>query len=174
VTSIRYQVIGKGKTMHRLARAACSAALLALLAVGSASAAKPIMFVINIGTAEWEADEEANLSAFCGFPIDFEGSGHIVVHQFIDSRRIVEINNFRLFQSYSANGNTIIVRPDSGPDVIWIAEDGDFYIALTGRSVTGSGVAGRTVFNISLDEFVSANGHFLGDFFGTLCTELAP
>ena len=160
--------------MKRIVRAALGAVLMGSLATGSVLAAKPDLFIIDINTPEFEADQEAFWSEVCGYPIDFEGSGHILFHVFNDNPRLIEIHNFRLFETFSANGKTVEVRPDSGPDVIWIGQDGNVYLAIVGRSVTGSGVVGRTVFNLSTGEFVSSNGHDLGDFFSFLCEELAP
>lgn len=160
--------------MSRLARATVCAALLSVLATGSVSAAKPEMFIVDVSTPEFEADQEAFFSALCGFPIDFEGSGHIVIHVFNDNPRLLQISNFRLFETFSANGKTIEVRPDSGPDRVWIGQDGDVYLAIVGRSVTGSGVIGRTVFNLSTGELVSSTGRDLGDFLAAVCEELGP
>jgi hypothetical protein len=160
--------------MSRLARAAICAALLGVLATGSVSAAKPEMFIIDVSTPEFEADQEAFFLELCGYPIDFEGTGHIVIHVFNDNPRLLQISNFRLFETFSANGKTIEVRPDSGPDRVWIGQDGNVYLAIVGRSVTGSGVIGRTVINLSTGEFVSSTGRELGDFLGSLCEELAP
>ena len=160
--------------MRHLARAAFIAALLSVLGTGSVSAAKPDMFVIDVSTPEFEADQEAFFLEACGYPIDFEGSGHIITHVFNDNARLIAITNFRLFETFSANGKTVVVRPDSGPDRIWVGQDGNVYLAIVGRSVTGSGVIGRTVINLSTGEFVSSNGHELGDFLAMLCEELAP
>ena len=159
--------------MRHLARAAICAALLGILATGPASAAKPNLFIIDVSTQEFEDDQEAFLLETCGYLIDFEGTGHIVVHEFNDNPRLIQISNFRLFETFSANGRTIEVRPDSGPDRIWVGQDGNVYLALVGRSVTGSGVIGRTVVNLSTGEFVSSTGHDLGDFLANLCAELA-
>lgn len=159
---------------RQLSCAAILALLLGTLAAGSVFAAKPDRFVVDVSSPEFEAEIEAGLLVDCGFPIDFEGSGHIIVHVFNDHPRMIEMSNFRLFETFSANGNMVVVRPDSGPDRIWVGRDGDVYLALVGRSVTGSGVIGRTVFNLTKQELVSSNGHDLGDFIAFLCGELAP
>ena len=160
--------------MRRIMHAAVGAVLLGTLAAGSVLAAKPDLFIIDIGTQEFEDDQEAFFSDACGFPIDFEGSGHILFHVFNDNPSLIEIHNFRLFETFTANGKTVEVRPDSGPDVIRVGQDGDVYLAIVGRSVTGTGVIGRTLINLSTGEFVSAHGHDLGDFISGLCTALAP
>ena len=160
--------------MNRIARAALAAALLASVTVGSVSAARPVVFAIDVSDPAREAGFEADLLTFCGFAVDVEATGHVIVHQFDGNPRLVEINNYRMFETFSANGKTLTVRPDSGPDVIWVGKDGHLYIALVGRSVTGSGVIGRTVFDITELELVSSNGHDLGDFVAWVCGELAP
>jgi hypothetical protein len=160
--------------MKSFSRAALAAALLSIVAAGSVSAARPNVFIIDVSDPAREAGFEADLLLACGFAIDVEATGQVVVHEFDGSPRLVAINNYRMFETFSANGKTLVVRPDSGPDVIWVGQDGHLYIALTGRSVTGSGVVGRTVFDITALELVSVNGHDLGDFIAWVCGELAP
>ena len=160
--------------IRRTSTAAVVALLLSALAAGSVSAARPTVFTIDVSDPAREAGFEADLLAFCGFPIDVAATGHVIVHQFDGNPRLVEINNYRMFETFSANGKTLSVRPDSGPDVVWVGQDGDLYIALTGRSITGSGVIGRTVFNLTTLELVSTNGHDLGDFIAWVCEGLAP
>lgn len=160
--------------MNRISRAALAAALFASIATGSVSAARPTVFVIDVSDPAREAGFEADLLRACGFAIDVEAAGHVIVHEFDGNPRLVEISNYRMFETFSANGKTLTVRPDSGPDVIWVGSDGHLYVALVGRSVTGSGVIGRTVFDITAMELVSSNGHELGDFIAWVCGELAP
>lgn len=160
--------------MNRLIRAAFAAALLASIAAGSVSAARPVVFAIDVSDPAREAGFEADLLKRCGFAIDVEAVGHVIVHQFDGNSRLVEIDNYRMFETFSANEKTLVVRPDSGPDVVWVGHDGHLYIALVGRSVTGSGVVGRTVFDLTTMELVSSNGYDLGDFGAWVCGELAP
>jgi hypothetical protein len=160
--------------MRRIAIALAGGMLSLLLTVGSTFAAKPTIFRIDVSDPDREAGFEADLLAFCGYPVDVEASGHVIVHVFNGHPRLVEISNYRMFETFSANGKTLTVRPDSGPDIIWVGRDGDLYIALTGRSVTGSGVVGRTVFNLTTLELVSSHGHDLGDFIAWVCNGLAP
>ncbi len=160
--------------MHKKTWSAMSAVILALALAGPVLAAKPTIEIIDVSDPAREAGFEADLLKFCGFAVDVEATGHVIVHQFDGNPRLVEINNYRMFETFSANGKTLVVRPDSGPDVIWVGSDGHLYIALVGRSVTGSGVIGRTVFDITTLELVSSNGHDLGDFVAWVCGELAP
>jgi hypothetical protein len=160
--------------MRRLRRAALGAVVLAGLAVGSVAAAKPQMFIVDVSTPEYEAEAEAFFLGQCGYPVEVDATGHVVVHVFVDHPRMIEIDNYRLFEQYSANGKTIVVRPDAGPDRIWLGRDGVPYLALVGRSVTGSGVIGRTVVNLATGDLVSSNGRELGDFIAIVCEGLAP
>lgn len=159
---------------RRLARALLGAVLLSTFAAGSALAARPDVFIVDNGSEESEAADEAFLSAICGYPIDVEGGGKIVVHVFDGNPRLLEIDNYQLFYWFSANGKTVVVRPDAGPDVVWVGRDGHVYLAIVGRSVTGSGVIGRTVIDLDTFELVSSHGRDLGDFLDWVCTSLAP
>jgi hypothetical protein len=148
--------------------------VLAGLVAGTAIGAQPVRYVIDTSSPEYLADTEAFLAGACGYAIDVDGSGRIIVHLFEGNPRLLEIDNYRLFETYAANGKTVVVRPDAGPDKYWIGRDGATYLALTGRSVTGSGVIGRTVFNLDTLELVSSHGRELGDFLAFVCEELAP
>lgn len=160
--------------VRRTSKAAILAVLLGILAVSPVSAARPTVVIVDVSDPAREAGFEADLLRACGFPVDVEATGHVIMHQFNDNPRLVEINNYRMFETFSANGTTLVVHPDSGPDVIWVGRDGHLYIALVGRSVTGSGVVGRTVFDLTTLELVSSNGHELGDFIAWVCNGLAP
>jgi hypothetical protein len=160
--------------MPRFLIAGLTSVLMLLLGAGATLAARPNVFVIDVSDPAREAGFEADLLGACGFPIDVEASGHVIVHEFDGNPRLVAINNYRMFETFSANGKTLTVRPDSGPDVVWVGRDGNLYIALTGRSVTGSGVVGRTVFNLTTLTLVSSHGHDLGDFIAWVCNGLAP
>jgi hypothetical protein len=166
-------LVGRELAMRRLVSAAVCAVLLSGLAAGSLFAAKPTKFVIDISDPEFIAGGEEQLSEDCGFAIDLEASGHIIVHQFDGHARLIEIDNYRMFQTLSANGKTVVVRPDAGPDIVWVGRDGAVYLAITGRPITGSGVIGRTVINLDTGELVSSNGNDVGDFIAALCTALA-
>jgi hypothetical protein len=159
---------------NRLARGAILGLLTATVGAGTVSAARPTIVRVDVSDPAREAGFEADLLQACGFAVDVEASGHVIVHEFNGNPRLVEISNYRMFETFSANGKTLTVRPDSGPDVLWVGRDGDLYIALTGRSVTGSGVIGRTVFNITELELVTVHGHELGDFIAWVCEGLAP
>jgi hypothetical protein len=47
-------------------------------------------------------------------------------------------------------------------------------VAVTGRSITGTGVIGRTVINFDTGEIEFQAGNSQGDFFEILCTALEP
>lgn len=158
----------------RLIRAALGAAMLAGVMTGSAAAGSPEVTIIDVSDPAREASFEADLLLECGYAIDVEATGHIIVHVFDGDARLLQISNYRMFETFSANGKTIVVRPDSGPDVVWVGGDGDVYLAIVGRSVTGSGIIGRTVVNLSEFELVSISGLDVGNFLTNICEGLAP
>lgn len=60
--------------------------------------------------------------------MDVEFEGHIIIHEF-SGPRLVEVDNWRVVFTYSANGKTFVaVHPLAGPDIFWIAG--------TARSIT--------------------------------------
>jgi hypothetical protein len=160
--------------MRRLVVTLIGVAVLVGSVATPALAGKPERFVIDISDPEFIAGGEAQVSADCGFAVELEASGHIIVHVFDGQRRLLEIDNYRMFQTYSANGKAVVVRPDAGPDIVWIGRDGAVYLAITGRPITGSGVIGRTVINLDTGELVSSNGNDVGDFIASLCAALDP
>lgn len=160
--------------MRRSISAWVVGSLLVLAVAAPVAAGRPERFVIDISDPEFEAGVAADVSEACGFDIVVEGSGHIIVHLFDRDRGVVEIDNYRMFQTFSANGETVVVRPDAGPDVVFVGRDGALYLAITGRPITGSGVIGRQVINLDTDEIVSSNGNDVGDFIEGLCAALAP
>lgn len=158
--------------MRRFITAAICAAALASFAAGSALAAKPDIFKVDV--SQFEEGDEAILSAECGFAVDAEYTGGFVVHLF-DGPRILEVINFRVTQTFSANGITwVAVRPDSGPDIVWLAPDGTTYLAVTGRSITGTATIGRTVINLDTGELVSTAGISVDYPLDDICAMLTP
>ena len=157
-------------------RAWLAAMALLLLVAAPVQAARPEIEVVDVASAENEAETEAFLLVVCGFAIDFEGEGHVITQTFDRAhgqRVVTSMSHYRLSETFSANGTTIVVRVDAGPD-IFFSDSGVDYLAITGRSITGSGVIGRTVYDLETGEVVSQAGNEVGDFLALLCTELAP
>src|SRR3970282_2796662 len=91
-----------------------------------------------------QADEAAFVSGECGFPVTVDLQGKVVVHVF-EGGRALEIDSYNIRGLYTnqANGKSWGLI-DSGPDIFYV-DGAKVFIAITGRSTTGSGVIGRVV-----------------------------
>src|SRR3989304_1411548 len=70
--------------------------------------------------------------------------GHsIVIIEPGTSRAVLEVDAYTLHETFSANGKTLVVNVDAGPDLFRLNADGQLVVAITGRPVPGSGVTGR-------------------------------
>lgn len=161
--------------MHR--QSAFLGGLLAMVMAVPATAAAPIHFKIDISDPSWEASVGAALSAECGFAITMEGRGHINVIVFDPPRGrspMVEIDTYAMHEIFSANGKSLTVNVDAGPDLYRFDRAGHLILTLTGRAVTGSGVIGRFSIDLDTDEVIFIAGNDQGDFITRLCATLAP
>jgi len=153
-----------------------AALVLAAVIAAPVAAAKPTRIVIPFGTPEDNAETSAAMSGFCGFPVvATTDHGHLIIHLFQKASGVVQINNYntvRLVLLNPANGKRVVVRTDAGPDITRVRPDGTVTIEIMGRSVTGSGYAGRVVINLTTGE-VTTHGKLLGDFWADLCPALA-
>src|SRR5215208_4071901 len=93
------------KTMRRVGMAALSAATVLAMSAGAAFAAPPTITIVDI--SQFEGQSEAEWLANCGFAVDVEFEGHIIVHEF-SGQRLVEVDNWRFVATYSANGKTFV------------------------------------------------------------------
>ncbi len=156
--------------------ALAAGALVALVAT-PASAAKPSREVVSLDDPIAEAFWSAELSAACGAPIvaDFEGS--VTIHVFTDRNGDFkrEIDKYWIRDTFTntATGASILLK-DVGPDLIFIGKDGALYVAITGRSLTGSGVIGRTPINLDTGEVVQQSGRVVGSLADQVCPIIAP
>lgn len=153
--------------------AVLSAAMVLGMSAGAAFAAPPTLTIIDF--SQFEPFAEADWTAECGFPVDVEFEGHIIVHEF-GGGRLVEIDNWRVTMTYSANGKSVfLVHPSSGQDIVWIAADGTLYEAATGHSTPhhGDGFIGRMVWNLDTDALVSSSGRTFDNPLDQLCVTLA-
>ena len=117
-------------------------ALVSMLALGSAAfAGRPEVFKVSLDDPAVEAEEAAFVSGVCGFPVTVDAAGKIVVHVFSGGRN-VEIANFNIHATYTnpSNGKSYRLL-DAGPDRFFV-RDGRTFVAISGRSLTGSGVIG--------------------------------
>lgn len=160
--------------MRRTLRLA-AAALISLALATPAMAAKPHREVISLDDPEAEAFYGALLSDACGVPVEADFEGTVTVHVFSDRHGNFkrEIDKYWIRDRFTNTdtGATVLLR-DVGPDIYWIGRDGATYIALTGRSLTGSGVIGRTVFNVDTGELISESGKVVGSIVDQVCPHL--
>lgn len=157
--------------MRRLAF--ITAALVGVLSLATtASAARPEVFQISFDDPAIEADEVAFVSGICGFPVEVDLAGKVVVHLF-DGGRMVEVDNYNIRGLYTnpANGKTWKLV-DSGPDRLYV-RDGELFVGITGRSLTGSGVIGLVVIDLATGETVFTAGNDRGFYVDTICAALA-
>ncbi len=152
------------------------AALVAMLATPSL-AAKPIREVISLDDPLAEAFWSAELTAACGAPIvaDFEGTltVHVLTDRNGDFKREIDKYWARDTFTNTDTGASTLLK-DVGPDIVFIGRDGALYVAITGRSLTGSGVIGRTLVNLDTGEVVRESGRVVGSVADQVCPVIAP
>jgi len=132
---------------------------------------KTVVYLDDPG--EWAALSD-EISAECNFDVVVDGSGWVQIMTFSDQRGRTQHEELNVYHSRivaSANGQTIEIL-DVGPDHFFV-RDGVAYLALTGRSITGSGVIGHVVVNLDTDEVEFEAGNVQGDWTENLCTNLA-
>jgi hypothetical protein len=157
--------------MRRVRIAALSAAMVLVASAGAAFAAPPTITIVDM--SQFEVFAEADWLAECGFAVDVEFEGQIIIHEF-DGPRLVEVDNWRVTMTYSANGKTFVaVHPLAGPDVFWVDADGTLYQAVNGRSPF-DGLIGRIVRNLDTDTVVSSHGLAIDDPSDDVCAMIAP
>lgn len=128
----------------------------------------------RIDASEFSEDESDFASDACGFTVEAAVRGHIIVSIFPDDARpIRDIARFSLRVTYSnpATGDTYRLV-DAGPD---LSKNGT--VAVIGRSITGSGVIGRVVFDAETGEILFEAGHRVnagdGAYIDAVCDALA-
>jgi len=157
--------------MRRIGLAALGAAAVLAMSAGAALAAPPTITIVDM--SQFETQAEADWLAECGFPVDVDFDGKIVVHEF-DGTRLVEIDNWQVTMTYSANGKTFVaVHPLVGPDVYYVARDGTQYLATVGRSQF-DGLIGRIITNLDTDTVVSSHGLSVDNPIDDICAMIAP
>jgi hypothetical protein len=153
-----------------------AAAVITLALAITATAASPSKTVISFDDPILEAEIAADLTAACRAPIavDLSGKVEIVVLDKSKQAGAIEINAYetRATITNTATGATATLV-DAGPDVVkYDAKTGHVVVAITGRSITGSGVIGRVVVDLDTGEVLSVSGLAKGDFVENLCSEL--
>jgi hypothetical protein len=153
------------------------AAVLAFgLLAGSAAAAKPTRFVVDLDDPAVEADLADVLTTACGAEITADVRGHVIVLLFTGRKAETrpEINVFGLHATFTNldTGSTYSLV-DVGPDIYSFDRmTGHLTIAITGRSLTGSGVIGRVVIDTVTGELISSAGNPQGDWVENACSAL--
>jgi hypothetical protein len=160
--------------MHRVLCTAAAVMAVSLLVAAAAFAAQPTREVVSLDDPATEADLSAFLTAQCGTEIAVDLSGHVIILVFTDKNGdfVRELDVFEIqgtFTNPETGETTTIV--DAGPDIVTLKDD-SLFVAITGRSLTGSGVIGRVVVNLETGEMVFVAGKRVGDFVANLCAEL--
>ena len=173
------RVEGTGMTRtHGFTRAvvaAAAAAALLALTVGSTLGARPIKETIDLDDPAEEANASAFMTAACGFPVAVDIEGRVTVHVFLDRNGewLREIDKWWIRDVFTnvETGASILLK-DVGPDVIRVDRQGRFTVALTGRSLTGSGVIGRVVIDIDTGEVLHSSGKEVGSIADQVCAAI--
>lgn len=153
-----------------IAAAVSAATLMALLTV-SALGARPTKETVDLDDPQSEADWSAFMTEACGFPVavDFEGS--VTYHTFVDRHGEWShaIDKWWVRDRFTnvESGASILLK-DVGPDIWRVNAAGQLTIAITGRSLTGSGVIGRVLINLDTGETVSS-GKEVGSIVDQVC-----
>ena len=161
--------------MRLVGRCLILAALAAMLAAPAAAGEPQKPFVLDLNDPEFDVDDSIWWTEQCEFPVTAELSGHIIFHN--AKRGAVEsITVYHTAEILTSEWGSYRLH-DIGPDIEYI-RNGVPYVAIVGRSITGSGVIGRTVINLDTGE-VDWNGRLvgdqvLGDFTAPICRALAP
>jgi hypothetical protein len=146
------------------------------LLAGSASAAQPTRIVIDLDDPLFEADLEAILGPACGADIAADASGHVIVLLFAgrkgETRPEIDVFHTQVTFTNLDTGATYQLI-DVGPDIYsFDRATGHLMVAVTGRSLTGSGVIGRVVVDLETGDVVSSAGNPQGDWVENACAAL--
>ena len=150
-------------------------AFAAMLATPAAAGEPQKPFIFDLNDPDLDEDEGESWTAECGFPVTADISGHIIFHH-AKNGAVEFITVYHQAEILTSAWGTYRLH-DIGPDIEYI-RGGVPYVAIVGRSITGSLVIGRTVVNLDTGE-VDWNGRLvgdevLGDFTAPICRALAP
>lgn len=136
-------------------------------------AAPPTREVFDMDDPVAEAFWSDLLTAECGVPVAVDFRGSVTVHTFTDRagawKRQIDKYWIRDAFTNTATGASIVLK-DVGPDLWSINRRGELVIAITGRSLTGSGVIGRVVINLDTGEV----DHIAGRSVGSVADQVCP
>ncbi len=167
--------MGHLRGFARLAVAlAATGALLALTTAG-ALGARPIKETINLDNPADEAWLSEYMTDECGFPVAADIEGRVTLHVFLDrdGEWQREIDKWWIRDTFTnvETGASILLK-DVGPDVIRVDRQGRLTVAITGRSLTGSGVIGRVVIDIDTGEVLHVAGKDVGSMPDQVCAAI--
>lgn len=164
-----------GPMRQRIFLSLVAAALLSVVLAAPTLGAKPTREVISLDDPDAEAEFSTFISEACGIPIAVDFEGTVTVHVFTNRHGEFtrEIDKYWIRDTFTntATGATILLR-DVGPDIIGFNRDGELILAIVGRSITGSGVIGRTVISLDTGEVLHQSGRDVGSFVDQVCDAL--
>jgi hypothetical protein len=143
----------------------------AVLAVG-ASAGKPTIDRIPVN----ESGPDLELTAACGFPVNFAATGHVIVRTFDDRERgLLDLTTLNVRVTFTANGNTFRIH-DVGADKVRLAPDGTLILSIIGQipfetDFTPTGFHGVLKVNLDTGEVLHEPTHMTGSV-AALCDAL--
>jgi hypothetical protein len=163
-----------GIPVRPIKRSLILAALFTVAAALPASAAEPQKpFVLDLNDPALDAEESAFWTRACGFPVTADLSGHIIFHNEHEGA-VSSLIVFHITARLTSESGTYFLV-DVGPDISF-TRNGTPYVAVVGRSITGSGVIGRVLVNLETMELMVSGKlvaeEVFGDFRKTVCREL--
>lgn len=127
--------------------------------------------------AALEAFLEELLTPTCGVPVSVDGTGKVVSKVFTDRdgqiTRAQDNYSQRFVVTNTLTGATSVIR-DTGPDRVLFEGGQPVTLQQIGRSTTGSGTIGRTVFDIRHGQMreLSRAGRPFVDFVANACAAI--
>jgi hypothetical protein len=149
------------------------AALVAAVLVVGATAAKPTLVRISVD----EAGPDPEITAACGFPVNFAATGHVIIRTFEGKDNgLVDLTTLNVRVTFTGNGNTMSIH-DVGADKVRIAPDGTVILSIIGQipfetDFTDTGFHGVLKVNLDTGEVLHEPRHTTGTV-AALCAALA-
>ena len=147
-------------------------ALMLLALAAPALAAKPEKLVISLDDPIAEENWSLMMTEQCGAPIEADFAGTLTVHILTNRHGVFkrEIDKYWARDRFTnvETGASVVLK-DVGPDMFFFRKDGALYMAIIGRSLTGSGVIGRTLINLDTGEVVRQSGKVVGSVADQVC-----
>jgi hypothetical protein len=152
--------------------ALAGAALVAGVLVVGASAAKPTIVRIQVD----EGGPDAEITAACGFPVNFAAIGHVTVRTWEGKvKGLTDLTTLNVRVTFTGNGNTVGIH-DVGADKVRIAPDGTVILSIIGQipfetDFTDTGFHGVLKVNLDTGEVLHEPRHTTGSI-AALCAAL--